>query len=1652
MNFSVNVKQLMLLATTVSLVSCGGRSSSPIAVAPIVESQPQLEASVDGSFTLSQPTGPVEAAGLLRIDVNSPDPLPETIKVDQVEFVALSVEVNSNFRSYVPKADDLFQALESIDQIMLPGVARAEVRAVLSTVEPEKIALIYQGNLTEVTFNDYVLMRAVADLPTNLRTAANIATQANTLYPTGAYDPSQMDPVMDQFNTDYTVGGQDPAPDLTDAAIVFAASLLRSELRTKANLALTVNDIMPSRNLQSEEISRIPGQGVGSPPSGNPGPITGQSNGGAPDNGLVVTIVNASEVDGKAYTVGDSFQITATATDEQGNDLSNQIQWVNRQGLPLGQGPTLTYNSGSEPDNETVTAQVTAADGRQNYARASFVISTPDVIVAPNVKVSSGTLLSDSAVEDYNSVAFWDQLFEGKLRLRDTPDLPVLKVGDVLIGEEAFVGKVPLIPLQITGLQDLGDVLDLTVTPATPDKIFIEADVSFELSNGLVAGNSQTLSNFSNSNRITAPESYCLQSPTISLPGPLPDYITPGFLPSCSIFIPLNALMGLDSMTFQPDLSSIDDIEILKDVSFEIDGDIGKFFSLYIESEDPTYADFNFTFEGLDFLLQGRLDWIIQNGFVMDGAYQAKYEFVEENLSIPKIGPKFANGIKLPVPGAPIPVWMAVVPSVDFEFSTQLAVAANQGLLGWSGIGGLDMNINILDGEALARDLELDELRIEPVTRGQLDLTGSWQTGLPLNVGFYLYNMIGPEVTLTPFIGGEVQVSPGAQFPGNIEFFEPSEDDSLVNIIPQSEILRLSVGYLKAIDVSISTGGQGSAKVISLNLTPITSVAEIPQEVLDRWEKVNSQFIEPLKAYFEDDPLNLGDLNNIDLGPVFEGPSASILDDFSIPGERYLVIYEIVNRLSPELGSRFVAGKIDQAIWLQDCQLVDGNYDITARVYFFLADPAVDDPVAEATHNITITEDSAGCEAPVTDGTKTLEFNEVQLNPAALKDQERRLKIRVGLTNNSSNLQASRTTITNQPPVAISIIPNQYGTVQEPVGQTDENGFFETNVTVTQEGKTAEFEICADYQGLQTCRTKKLQEAFDAAPDKRLVFEVIDRPKGQLGVTEPLTLRVRLTDASGSTIIDPNTGQQPPINLTLNGSQGVNLGTTSGTADGSGLFQTTVSLSELGNGATIEVLAESGGVSETLVIPLADRASMEISLLDLPSNPFIVEYEPGVTRPQVEGEWQRPDQQMDPYEIEVKLASETGQPVLVNGQQPPVQIRVLPGGGGSVSPAQGQTDGQGKFSFRATVDQPFEDLDITIEAEYAGQVQTLDLKTPQVCPAQPEAGATPEQILGLTAGLPSSPTVLGYELIRGNFLDPECGDPDILACLRPYPFDPAVHSLVPVPLTSFDYETGEAAVDLYDDGTLAASVYENFDSNDIPLEWNVYTYEVEQDTTTGSIVSITPELLISTAALPGTNFLKRENPDFDLFRFLIGPKGSYMDRSTGFNGDPGPDSIVYNGYLNGMLIDSAYYLRLNLDLVIDRPFATSFGDWGIARDEGYTNSLGTKKRSFNLEGKYSGLNVPSSHVPLDVSETGQVFACDTEPNGPPETASKAYIESCRVYGGGSSISIPNQYHPTTSYGSSGDFVDLVSAQIDMELNGLIQWKSDGEEITVCLDP
>ncbi len=251
----------------IALQSCGTESGQ----LPAMNTEVDLASESDGlrTITLDAPTPHLAPAGSLLFRLSSADPLPDEFIVGTVSFAALPTRQEDGSRTYAATIDAAFTHLDSIIKLELPVTqATVEVSSSVAGAEdklnhldkPDPTALIYFGNPEQVTFEEFVIVRATADLPPNLRTPSHVATRANELYPAGSFQDVQLNPIPDNVSTDFADGGTAPPPDSVDALVVYASTFLPPDSRTPETIVATASVLAPGINLSVEDIAAIPGQ------------------------------------------------------------------------------------------------------------------------------------------------------------------------------------------------------------------------------------------------------------------------------------------------------------------------------------------------------------------------------------------------------------------------------------------------------------------------------------------------------------------------------------------------------------------------------------------------------------------------------------------------------------------------------------------------------------------------------------------------------------------------------------------------------------------------------------------------------------------------------------------------------------------------------------------------------------------------------------------------------------------------------------------------------------------------------------------------------------------------------------------------------------------------------------------------------------------------------------------------------------------------------------------------------------------------------------------------------------------------------------------------------------------------------------------------
>ncbi len=219
------------------LPACGQNNSSVSTSLPLTTSD---TSTVLNACPDSVPAGSIEISGDLG----------ERVSTQGVTFVKLP-----SSPTYVALESD---ALKVISQQQLQSEFPS---AVIASNCAEAAGLLYLGDPADVTFDDYVLVRALSTLPPSLRTAEAIATAASELFstrPEGPYNAADLDPVPTAINTDFATPGSTPAPDLSDAILVYAASFLPLDICTDENLVAVANAVAPSLNFTLDNVAANP--------------------------------------------------------------------------------------------------------------------------------------------------------------------------------------------------------------------------------------------------------------------------------------------------------------------------------------------------------------------------------------------------------------------------------------------------------------------------------------------------------------------------------------------------------------------------------------------------------------------------------------------------------------------------------------------------------------------------------------------------------------------------------------------------------------------------------------------------------------------------------------------------------------------------------------------------------------------------------------------------------------------------------------------------------------------------------------------------------------------------------------------------------------------------------------------------------------------------------------------------------------------------------------------------------------------------------------------------------------------------------------------------------------------------------------------------
>ncbi|MEN9225149.1 MAG: hypothetical protein Q6M54_06740 [Thermostichus sp. DRC_bins_24] len=163
-------------------------------------------------------------------------------------------------------------------------------------------------------------------------------------------------------------------------------------------------------------------------------------------------ILDATTLDGIPRTLGESLFLQAAVTGVEW--WASECDGFCNPPQLLGRGANVTYRA-EHVGMVTLTARL----GEQQ-ARVSFTVSPADIAVAPRVKVLP------------EGVAVSGDPQQGSFQLTDSPILPTLYVGDVVIGSR-------LSPLQITAIQPQGENWLLQGIPALPKQLVRRGSVRF---------------------------------------------------------------------------------------------------------------------------------------------------------------------------------------------------------------------------------------------------------------------------------------------------------------------------------------------------------------------------------------------------------------------------------------------------------------------------------------------------------------------------------------------------------------------------------------------------------------------------------------------------------------------------------------------------------------------------------------------------------------------------------------------------------------------------------------------------------------------------------------------------------------------------------------------------------------------------------------------------------------------------------------------------------------------------------------------------------------------------------------------------------------------------------------------------------------------
>jgi len=721
-------------------------------------------------------------------------------------------------------------------------------------------------------------------------------------------------------------------------------------------------------------------------PTPIPSPTEGEQPVGLPPgNGLVVRITNSDQVDGQPRTIGDSILLQATAVDEQGNDWTRLIEWLDHQGRPMGSGPSFTYNAGSQALMETVTARVVTSRGT-SFDRVSFTLSTPDIIVASNVKV-----LSDQGTQilEFNFDPDDEErtINEFTLVLLDNDKLPTLKLGDIIVGANT---RVP--PMKIKSLWKEGNSLRLLVELAPWSNLIVSGSASFKQEIDLSLDiNSQRgfwlNRSFDHQGLDLNPLSHFV----------FIDPISEAILKSkYSQAIPNNAQFV--RTLFATPTSRVD-LGLLK-------GERGRFKRSGLRAQQEllaqVYGAFNFTpvasgdldfglnpFDSgfglnyFDFTLEGEQNALL--GVAFDGVLKLDQAFEIELFKIPVKTIPFLAG--------PIPSWVSVKVGSKLATEPSASVKVRGGQLGFNQNFNFDLNVNYKEGNWTSRDDSTG--RLNEFFEGNFHLEGSLKNQLKIEAEFKLCSIGGPKIGFVP------------------------------SLTPNVSTLARGVAITPELPLA-SESFSRSDKIPLLATAELTPVIKVDGKLAIEMTAFSAE-IQPFK---------------LDVGR-FEFPLVEeTLTTIQLPFNR-----SAIGETTFWLGWKdsqigFVTeSELDQVVWLNSCfyeEDEEGQRQISA-VIFSATDENGENPLAESSPiNISLTPPEIRC--PDLDPViESVEF------PREIEDgQVYPLTVRAGLRNRSGNI------IFDEPLDVEVLVLSDNGTVAQSNGTTSTDGIFETTATLNQ--------------------------------------------------------------------------------------------------------------------------------------------------------------------------------------------------------------------------------------------------------------------------------------------------------------------------------------------------------------------------------------------------------------------------------------------------------------------------------------------------------------------------------------------------------------------------------------------------------------------------